>query len=89
MSGEQALALFEIGKFDLILTDYAMAGMKGDKLAAALKALAPNQPVGMLTCCAEAMRPSDQPPPGVDLVISKPFGLDGLRQAITKLRQQP
>jgi CheY-like chemotaxis protein len=85
LSGEQALALFEIRKFDLILTDYGMPVMKGDKLAAAIKALVPNQPLGMFTGYAEAMQSSDQPLPGVDLVISKPFGLEELRQAITKL----
>jgi CheY-like chemotaxis protein len=85
ISGEQALALFEIGKFDLILTDYGMPVMKSDKLAPAIKALAPNQPLGMFTGYAEAMQPSGQPMPGVDLVISKPFGLDELRQAVTKL----
>ena len=88
-SGDQALALFEIGKFDLILTDYEMSVMKGDKLAAAIKALAPNQPIGLFTGCAEAMPSSDQPLPGVDLVISKPFGLDELRQAITQLLTKP
>ena len=81
-SGEQALALFEIGKFDLILTDYEMPNMKGDKLATEIKALAPNQPIGVFTGYAEAM---PQPLSGVELVISKPFGLDELRQAVAKL----
>jgi two-component system response regulator MprA len=84
-SGEQALALFEIGKFDLILTDHEMPVMKGEKLAATIKALAPHQPIGMFTGYAEAMQSSDPPLPGVDLVISKPFGLDELRQAVAKL----
>ena len=89
ISGEQALALFAIGKFDVVLTDYGRPVMKGDKLAAAIKARVPNQPIGMFTGYAEAMQPSDHPLPGVDLVISKPFGLDELRQAITKLLTKP
>ena len=88
-SGEQALALFEIGKFDLILTDQEMPLMKGDKLAAAIKALAPSQPIGVFTGYAEAIQPSDPPLPGVNLVIGKPFGLEEHRQAITNLLTKP
>jgi CheY-like chemotaxis protein len=79
VSGEQALALFEVGKFNLILTDYQMPNMKGDTLATAIKALAPHQPIGMFTGYA------DRPLSGVDLVIGKPFGLAQLRKAVTKL----
>lgn len=84
-SGEQALALFETGKFDLILTDYEMPIMKGDKLAAEIKALAPDQPICMFTGYAEAMQQSPQSLAGVELLLSKPFGLEELRQAVAKL----
>jgi hypothetical protein len=43
----------------------------------------------MFTGYAEAMQSSDDPPPGVNMVISKPFGLDELRQAIAKLLAKP
>ena len=88
-SGEQALGLFEIGKFDLVLTDQEMPFMKGGKLAAAIKTRAPNQPIGMFTGYAEAMQSSALPLPGVDLVIGKPFSLDELRQAVAKLLTKP
>ena len=55
-NGEEALACFEIGKFDVVLTDYEMPVMKGDRLAAAIKALAPDQPIGMVTGYAEAIQ---------------------------------
>src|SRR6266853_6091381 len=71
-SGETALVLFEKGDFDLILTDYKMPGMNGDVLAAAIKALDPNQAIGMFTGYTEAMQSLDRPLPGVDLVSSKP-----------------
>jgi len=88
-NGEQALALFEIGKFDVILTDYEMPIMRGDRLAAAIKSIAPSQPIGMVTGYAETMPSLGRSLPGVDLVLLKPFGLDALRQAVTKLLTKP
>ena len=43
-SANDALALFEAGKYDLVITDYSMPKMKGDALAAAIAA---NDPVAM------------------------------------------
>jgi CheY-like chemotaxis protein len=82
-SGRAALAVFEKNKFDLIFTDYSMPGMKGDELAAAIKALAPNQLIMMLSGFA----PAPETLSGVDFILGKPFGLDDLRAAITKLAQ--
>src|SRR6266699_7086204 len=48
-SGAQALALFQPGKFDLIITDFFMPAMTGEKLAAAITTRSPSQPVVMLT----------------------------------------
>ena len=43
-NGEEALALLQKSFFDLIITDYEMPGMKGDQLAAVIKARYPNWP---------------------------------------------
>src|SRR5439155_5499351 len=48
-NGRDALAIFEVGKFDLVITDFAMPNMKGDELAATIKARSPKQPVVMIT----------------------------------------
>jgi len=56
-NAKEALAMFEEGKFDLVITDFAMPIMKGDELAAAIKARCPNQPVVMITAYAECCRP--------------------------------
>src|SRR5262249_8296792 len=71
-SGKDALAMFEEGKFDLVITDFAMPAMKGDELAAAIKARAPKQPVVMITAYAEMLQSSGNPLKGVDFIISKP-----------------
>jgi len=84
-SGQEALAMFEAGKFDVVITDYAMPAMKGDELALAIKAKAPSQPVVMITAYAEMIQASGNPLTGVDAVISKPFLLENLREAIAKV----
>ena len=84
-SAKDALAMFDQGKFDVVITDFAMPNMKGDALAAAIKARAPKQPVVMITAYAEMLQSSGNPLPGVDFVISKPFLLENLREAIAKV----
>ena len=83
-NGKQALALLEQQQFDVIITDFEMPGMKGDELAAAIKSKSPGQPVVMITAYAEMLEASGNPLTGVDLVISKPFLLENLREAIMK-----
>lgn len=84
-NAKDALAMFEEGKFDLVITDFAMPAMKGDELAAAIKARAPKQPVVMITAYAEMLQSSGNPLKGVDWIISKPFLLENLRDAIAKV----
>lgn len=88
-SGEAALALFGKNKFALILTDYELPLMNGDKLAVAIKALDPNQPIALITAYAESLQSAGALLAGVDLVIGKPFDLQELRQAVTKLFPKP
>src|SRR5438045_3847369 len=84
-NGKEALEMFEQGKFDLVITDFSMPSMKGDELAAAIKARAPEQPAVMITAYAEMLQASGNPLKGVDFVISKPFLLENLREAIAKV----
>src|ERR1043165_7091154 len=68
-SGNAALAIFEQGKFDVVITDFAMPNMKGDALAAAIKARAPGQPVVMITAYAEMLQTGGHSLKSVDFVI--------------------
>jgi len=81
-SGAQALALFQPGKFDVIITDFFMPTMTGEKLAAAIKTRSPSQPVVMLTAYPEKL--SRENPQTVDLLIGKPFEINALRDAVTR-----
>jgi CheY-like chemotaxis protein len=84
-NGKDALALFDTGKYHVIITDFEMPKMKGDELAAAIKARDPKQPIVMITAYAEMLESSGNPLKGVDFLISKPFLLENLRQAIAKV----
>jgi CheY-like chemotaxis protein len=48
-SGKDALELFERRRFDLVITDFNMEGMKGDELAEIIKGIDPAQPIVMMT----------------------------------------
>jgi CheY-like chemotaxis protein len=83
-SGREALSLFNRGGFDLVITDYAMPEMKGDELAARIKALAADVPIIMITAYSELLESLGTPLPHVGAVISKPFMMEDLRNAIAK-----
>jgi CheY-like chemotaxis protein len=48
-NGKNALLILEQNKFDLVTTDFSMAGMKGDTLATTIKKRLPNQPILMIS----------------------------------------
>jgi CheY-like chemotaxis protein len=81
-SGSDALAAFQTGKFDLVIIDYEMPGMKGDKVAAAIRAVAPQEPIILMTGYGESLRLSGDFPLAVNLVIGKPFASEELRKAV-------
>ncbi|HLH56093.1 MAG TPA: response regulator [Verrucomicrobiae bacterium] len=84
-SGKAALDMFDKTKFDVVITDFAMPAMKGDELALAIKKRNPKQPVVMITAYAEMLQSSGTLLPGVDFMISKPFLLENLREAISRV----
>ncbi len=81
-NGVEASELFGQADFDVVITDYDMPKMAGDELAATIRDRAPSQPIIMITACAERLRGRCNP---VDAVLSKPFGVDELRQTLANL----
>jgi len=81
-NGAEALDLFMRDRFDLVITDFEMPNMKGNELAARIKRVSPSQPILMITAYAEQIGDSDNP---VDALLNKPFQLEDLRQAISRL----
>jgi CheY-like chemotaxis protein len=82
---QAALTLFEAGQFDLVITDYLMPEMKGDRLVTRMKECRPGQRIIMVTAFAEDFLVYGKPTGGVDYVLSKPFSLEDLRTAITQV----
>lgn len=79
-SGRKALAIFQRGKFDVVITDQTMPEMSGDAFAAAIKARAPTQPVIMFT--GNAVFPVYRLQANVDCLIPKPARIEDLFEAI-------
>ena len=73
------------GKFDLVVTDLAMPEMSGDQLALAVKEVSPSMSVILLTGFGEMMLTAEETPPGVDLIVPKPFSLASLQQAVARV----
>ena len=84
-NGAEALRLFAQEEFDLVLTDWRMPFIEGDELAVRIRELSPQQPILMIT--GHPQRPSRNNP--VNAVLHKPFNLQGLRRAVSKLLQKP
>ena len=80
--GEDALGKLSAEKFDVVITDFEMPKMRGDSLAVAIKARWPEQPVILLSAYGEIFKAEGKELPGVDLILSKPFLLETLRQAL-------
>jgi DNA-binding NtrC family response regulator len=86
-SGREALGIFEVGKFDLVFTDFEMPGMNGHEFASIIKSRDLHQPIIMVTAYADIVGEL-MPVPQVDLVIGKPWSIDELRAAIKKVLPQ-
>jgi CheY-like chemotaxis protein len=83
-NGADALAMFEPGKFDLIITDYSMQDMKGDQLAALIKERQADQPIIMATAFAEELQAGGKVKGYVDCLLNKPFSMAELREAVAR-----
>ena len=81
-NGREGLEAYRAGEYDLVLTDRAMPEVNGDVLACEIKKINPSQPVILLTGFGDLMSEAGERPAGVDLVVSKPFTLATLREAI-------
>lgn len=87
-NGREGLERFQRDHFDVVLTDRAMPDMNGDELAVEVKKLKPDQKLILLTGFGDLLSGTGELPPGVDLVVSKPFTLGGLRTAIATVLNQ-
>jgi two-component system response regulator MprA len=87
-SGAEAMVKLLEQKFDLLLTDQAMADMSGLQLAAALKRMGGDQPVILMTASNEVASQLEQSA-GVDMVLRKPIPQKSLRHALRRVWPEP
>jgi DNA-binding NarL/FixJ family response regulator len=70
---------------DLILLDFSMPNMNGIETASALKNMLPGAYIIVFTMYADALGSRLSSAVGVDLVVSKAEGLNGLVKAVNQL----
>jgi two-component system chemotaxis response regulator CheY len=82
--GNQALAQFQPGSFDLVLTDWNMPGKTGIEVIRAVRAVDRNTPIVMITTEAEKSRVLEAIQAGVTDYLVKPFTTDKLKEKLDK-----
>jgi len=70
------------GDFDLVITDLSMPGIKGDKLAEKIYRVRPDIPIILCSGFNEGIDKDQASAAGVTGMLSKPFTLRGLNEAI-------
>ncbi len=92
--GQQAIDVFAAAhaagqRFDAVITDLGMPYVDGRKVAAAVKEVAADTPVILLTGWGQRLISDNEIPPFVDYVLSKPPKLRELRSLLGKLTNTP
>ena len=83
--GMAALRALETETFDLVLTDLGMPGIGGWEVARAVKQRHPGVPVGLVTGWGDSIDAADAARRGIDLLLSKPFQIQELREALARV----
>jgi CheY-like chemotaxis protein len=83
--GEQALAMYAKGKYDLVITDCAMPEMNGVELARLIRERVPEQPILMITAYKETVTRYEKWQSCIDGMVAKPFSLEELQEALAKI----
>jgi len=86
--GELALAELAQRRFDLVITDFSMPGMKGDELVAHIRQIIPDQLIIMVTAFVEECKIFGAASGRVDALLLKPFSLKELRDVIEHVFNQ-
>jgi CheY-like chemotaxis protein len=83
--GQQGLAMFQAGQYDLVITDFKLGTtMDGLELAAAIKQDSPTTPIVLVTAYAAKMEGMGKVS-NVELVMKKPFSVADLYETLLKL----
>jgi two-component system, OmpR family, response regulator VicR len=83
--GNLALSKFEAGKYDLIITDFALGKMNGLELARTIKSRSATQPIMLITAYAESVAMGEDRLANIDFLLGKPFSLEQLQEGLKKI----
>lgn len=88
--GREGIDAFEAGQdgrpFDLVITDLGMPYINGRQVAAAIKSIAPQTPIILLTGWGKGMLSGVEGIPNIDLVLGKPPKLREVRAALARFQ---
>lgn len=84
VNGLEGLEKFVAGSFDLVVTDLALDGMNGERLAEEIKSRG-STPIILLTGFADTLLVEGRPAPKVDALLRKPLSPGDLWQAVAKV----
>ena len=84
-TAERALAMFQAGAFDLIITDFKLAEMDGLELAEAVKKDSPATPIILITAYAEKLGGTLGKVSNIDILLRKPFSMAELQAAVNSV----
>ena len=87
-NGREGLERFFQETFDVVVTDYAMPELFGDKLAEAIKQASPSTPVILLTGFGNLMQTTATRSAAPNVVLSKPIRLSKFRETLAAVVQE-
>jgi len=82
--GDEAVAAFQAGQFDLVLTDWNMPNKNGLEVVQEIRKMNTDVPIIMVTTEAEKGRVLEAIQAGVSDYLVKPFTADTLREKLEK-----
>jgi len=83
--GQEAVALFEQGDYDLVITDLGMPDISGWEVAKAVKEKRPETPVVLITGWGIQLDSEEMSRSGIEGVIAKPFSKQALVDQLARV----
>jgi signal transduction histidine kinase/CheY-like chemotaxis protein len=82
--GEEGIAKFKTGQFDLVFTDLGMPKLSGWEVGKILKKIDPHVPIAMITGWGVEVHREKMLESGIDIILPKPFDFEQISQIISK-----
>ncbi len=87
LNAREAVATFEPGRFDLVITDYTMPGMSGLEFSQAVRAKSPGEKILLITGSAFSLSADSAMP--VNGILQKPFSAQEFEAAVLAALRPP